>query len=140
RRRSDNLIGGNCSMNYKKIAALGASLAVAGGMIVSASGFTGAYFSQTKSGTITGTVGSVSVSTTGGNNNYGSSDSLDFNFPDLMPGTPQSNTINYTVTGSNKEDIYLVFPNAEALHSLNNMGTYGEVHVQSNGTPIFDSA
>lgn len=113
------------------IAALGAS----GALIASATGATGAYFNDTKSGTFAGTIGSVKINTSGGSG----ADHLDFNFSNLLPGTLQWKSVAYTVTGSAPEDVYLVFPNAEALHSVNNMGTYGEVHVKSNGTEIFAS-
>ena len=141
RRRSDNLVGGNCSMNYKKLAALGASLAVAGGMIVSASGATGAYFSQSAPGTISGQLGSITVSTSGGNG----STAQDFSWSNMLPGVPNSATVDYQNTSVNAEDIYLVFQNQTALSALNNLGTYGEVHISAagNGTPngaLFDSA
>lgn len=113
------------------IAALGAS----GALIASATGATGAYFSDTRSGTFAGTIGSVKINTSGGSG----TDHLNFNFANLLPGTLQSKTVSYTVTGSAPEDVYLVFPNADALHAVNNMGTFGEVHVKSNGTEIFGS-
>ena len=128
-------------MNYKKLAALGASLAVAGGMIVSASGMTGAYFSQSAPGTITGQLGSITVSTSGGNGTT----AQDFSWSNMLPGVPNSATVNYQNTSANAEDIYLVFQNPTALSALNNLGTYGEVHIAAagNGTAnagIFDSA
>ena len=128
-------------MNYKKLAALGASLAVAGGMIVSASGATGAYFSQSAPGTISGQLGSITVSTSGGNG----STAQDFSWSNMLPGVPNSATVDYQNTSANAEDIYLVFQNKTALSALNNLGTYGEVHIAAagNGTnnaSIFDSA
>ncbi len=116
-------------MNYKKLAALGASLAVAGGMIVSASGATGAYFSQTKSGAITGTVGNVAVSTSGGTGD----DHLTFAWTNMLPGVPNSVTVNYTNTGTATEDIYLQFPNLTALSALNDLGTYGAASISTAG-------
>lgn len=113
------------------IAALGAS----GALVAAATGATGAYFNDTKAGTFAGTIGSVKINTSGGSG----ADHLNFNFTNLLPGTLQSKHVSYTVTGSAPEDVFLVFPNAEALHSVNNMGTYGEVHVKSNGTEIFGS-
>jgi hypothetical protein len=96
----------------------------------------GAFFSDTKSGTITGSVGSIKVTTSGG----GGADALDLNYTNLLPGTPQTVVANYTNTGLNTEDVWVVFPNADALHALNNLGTYGELHLASSGTQIFDSA
>ena len=58
-----------------------------------------------------------------------------------MPGEPQTITINYQNTGTGPEDIYLTFPNVPALHALNNLGTYGELHIaDSSSGPVFDSA
>jgi len=118
-------------MNYKKLAALGASLAVAGGMIVSASGVTGAYFSASKSGTITGTLGTVSIATSGGNGASGSNGSIDFQWANMFPGVAKSATVNYTNTGPGPVDVYLTFPNDVALSALNDLGTYGEVHIST---------
>ena len=103
---------------------------------LAAMGSSGAYFSDTHTGTITGSIGVVSVSTNGGNG----AQNMDFQFTNLLPGTPQSATVTYQNTGSGPEDIYLTFPNATALSALNNLGTYGSAHVDSNGTEIFGSA
>lgn len=113
------------------VAALGAS----GALIASATGATGAYFNDTRSGTFAGTIGSVKIDTSGGSG----ADHLNFNFANLLPGSVQTKSVSYTVTGSAPEDVYLVFPDKYALHAVNNMGTYGEVHVKSNGTEIWAS-
>jgi hypothetical protein len=119
------------------VAALGASAA----LVASASGATGAYFNDTKAGTVGGTIGSIKVTTTsnGGNASRGADGNLNFHFDNLLPGSPQNANVEYTNSGKNTEDVYLVFPNAAALHAVNNMGTYGEVHVKSNGNAVFDS-
>ncbi|MBW4061900.1 hypothetical protein HJC99_05000 [Candidatus Saccharibacteria bacterium] len=49
-------------------------------------------------------------------------------------------TTSWTNTGLNKEDVFVVFSNPDALHALNNLGTYGEVHIVGNNGPVFDSA
>ena len=130
----------NKSMKVK-LAALGASVAVVGGLVVTASGATGAYFSQTVPGTVTGQLGSITVSTSGGNG----STAQDFYWNNMLPGLQNSAGVNYQNTSANAEDIYLVFQNKTALSALNNLGTYGEVHVAAagNGTAnaeIFASA
>jgi hypothetical protein len=112
-----------------KLAALGASVAVVGGLVVTASGATGAYFSQSVPGTITGQLGSITVATSGGNG----STAQDFYWSNMLPGVPNSATVNYQNTSANSEDIYLVFQNKTALSALNNLGTYGEVHVAAAG-------
>jgi len=101
---------------------------------------TSAYFSDTHSGTISGTIGNVHENTSGGTG----TDNLDVSFNNLRPGEPQTVTANYSNTGTGKQDFWIVFNNATALSTLNNLGTYGEVHVASTGAgavgDVFDSA
>ena len=96
----------------------------------------GAFFSDTHNGSITGTVGNVHVVVSGGSG----SDSTNFAFNNLLPGEPQTAALSYYNSGSSSEDIWVVFPNATALSALNTLGTYGEVHISNSGTPVFDSA
>lgn len=96
---------------------------------------TGAYFTDTHNGTITGSIGSIRVAPSGGSG----TDSMDFGFANMLPGESQTITLDYQNTGANNQDIWLKFPNATALSALNNLGTYGEAHVGSNGTEIFAS-
>lgn len=112
-----------------------AALVIAAVCVAFGVNLTNATFSDTKSGTISGTLGSVHVTTAGGTG----TDSLDFAFSNLMPGVPQTATATYTNSGSGPEDVYVVFPNATALSALNTLGTYGSVHVLSNGTEVFGS-
>ena len=123
-------------LKNRKVIALAGSITVAGGLIASASGATGAFFSDTKNGTITGTLGTVKVQTSGGSG----TDGLDFAFSNLMPGVAQTANVHYKNTGVGNQDIYLVFPNATALSALNELGAFGEVHIGSNGTEIFADA
>ncbi len=111
-----------------RLAAATASLAVAGGLAVAASGTTGAYFSDTQNGTITGTIGTVRVDTSGGTG----ADGLNFAFTNLMPGESQTARASYTNTGSARQDIWVVFPNADALQALNDLGSYGQLKISSN--------
>jgi hypothetical protein len=106
------------------------------GLVTAASGATGAYFNDSQNGTVTGTVGSIKVSTAGGSGNNG----LDFDFANMLPGDFQTSTVHYTNTGANTEDVYLVFDQAAALHSVNDLGTYGEAKIGSNGATVFSSA
>ena len=121
--------------------AIGTAFALAGGLAVIASGTTGAYFSDTKTGVIKGTTGSIKITTTGGA--VGADDGLNFAFVNLMPGEAQTATVNFTNTGKKAQDVYLTFPNRPALHALNNAGTFAEVHVAGgkggNIAPLFDS-
>lgn len=113
-----------------------ATIGVTAALVATAVQVTGAYFSDSKAGTITGTLGSIKVSTSGGSG----TDNLDFNFTNMLPGVPQTANGGYQNTGTSPEDVWIVFNNAAALHALNDLGTYGEVHVASNGAAIFDSA
>lgn len=124
-----------------KIGAGVTTLALAGTLAVVASGTTGAYFSDTQSGGITGTVGSIHVSVSGQSSDGSNGDGINLLFKNLMPGTAQTVTFNFKNTGPVAQDVFLTFPNVPALHALNNLGTYGEVHVVDNGgTHLFDSA
>jgi hypothetical protein len=116
--------------------ALVASVALLGGTAWLAAGATGAYFSDTHSGTISGTVGSIRVTPYGGSGVSGA----DISFSNMLPGAAQTATVDYQNTGLDPEDVYIVFNNATALSALNNLGTYGEAHLSANGTPLFDSA
>jgi hypothetical protein len=125
-----------------KCAAIVGTAALLGGTAFIASGSTGAYFSDTHTGAITGTIGSIRITPSGGTASADGS-LMDLAFNDLLPGTPQTVTVNYQNTGTSPEDVYLVFPNATALSALNSLGNYGTVHVSSVGTgavgDIFDS-
>jgi hypothetical protein len=126
-------------MRKSKVARI-AGFTVALGATASLVGFaatgTGAYFSDSSPGTISGSVGSIQVSVSGGNG----SSSTDFHFDRLLPGTPQSAVIKYTNTGNSPEDVFLTFPNATALSALNNLGTFGSVQVNNaSGEDVFDS-
>jgi hypothetical protein len=96
----------------------------------------GAYFSDTHSGTVSGTVGSIRITPSGGSG----ADNMDLGFDHLLPGDPQTVTLTYTNTGENPQDVWVKFNNPTALSALNTLGTYGEVHVVSNGVEKFGSA
>jgi hypothetical protein len=96
----------------------------------------GAYFSESHQGKITGTLAGVHCTPSGG----GGASNLDIAFPNpMVPGVAQTVSSTCTNDGNIKEDIYVVFDNPTALSALNNLGTYGEVHLQANGTEIFAS-
>jgi hypothetical protein len=40
--------------------------------------------------------------------------------------------VNFHNTSVNPENVYLTFPNDTALSALNDLGTYGEVHISTN--------
>lgn len=107
--------------------------AVAFGVALVASGIasSGAYFTDTVDGNVTGTLGSIHID---------ANTNTQLSFDNLLPGELQTKSVSYKNTGSSPQDVWLVFPNVTALSALNNLGTYGEVHVANNGTALFDSA
>jgi hypothetical protein len=141
--------------NQKKAARIATFIATIGlsAVLVGAGvNATGAYFSDSKSGAITGTIGSIKVTGGGGNGANG----LDFQFTNLLPGETQTVAGTYQNTGRNNQDVYIVFDSTNgtlqgdgsttgtylsgAVHALNNLGRYGEVHLGANGSEIFGSA
>lgn len=100
-------------------------------LIMSSVASSGAYFTDKADGNVSGTVGSIRIDTT---------TSSDLVFNNMLPGELQAQSVTYKNTGSSPQDVWLVFPNVTALSALNNLGTYGEVHVANNGTALFDSA
>jgi len=117
--------------------ALIATVALLGGTAMIASGATGAYFSETHTGTVTGSTGSIHVDTGASGGTGG--DSLDFDLSNLLPGEPQSMTVRYTNSGLNPEDVWIVF-DPTALGFLNNAGTNATVSITSTGGFSFTSS
>ncbi len=115
---------------------LGASVVLLGAFAIAGVTSTGAYFSDAHNGNISGTVGSIKITGSGG----AGANNLDLSFDRLLPGQSQTVTVGYTNTGNSPEDVFLHFGNADALHALNDLGRYGEFHVVANGTHYFDSA
>ncbi|MGX7678515.1 hypothetical protein ACSMXN_06430 [Jatrophihabitans sp. DSM 45814] len=119
-----------------KLAVFGVAAALVTGLAAVASGATGAYFSDSKAGNITGTVGSIKVNLSGG----AGSDASTFSFDRLLPGTPQTIKVTFQNTGNSPEDVYLTFPNKTSLSALNSLGTFGSAHVaNAAGTEVFGS-
>lgn len=121
------------------IAALGAS----GALIASATGATGAYFSDSTPGTISAASGHLNLDVTGG--------STTLNFSGLMPGEDQTRQITYsTNVSSGAEDVWLYFPDNVAYGQFTGaknaewadggLGRYGHFAVSdSNGGTAFES-
>jgi len=103
---------------------------IAASLAIMATGTTGAYFSESKDGGITGTVGAVHLSVPNST----------FAWTNMMPGVADSAKVDFTNVGTGHQDFYLVFPNATALSALNDLGTFGEVHIAVNGVEQFASA
>jgi hypothetical protein len=117
------------------IGTMGAAVITAVALLASVSSSSGAYFSATRSGTITGSGATITETTSGG----GGTDSADLVYTNMLPNVAQTVTVNYGNTGSVPADAWLVFPNVTALSALNNLGTYGKIQIDSNTTDVFDS-
>jgi hypothetical protein len=98
---------------FARFASLLAVIAVAASLIGVAVASTGAYFTSTQPGAITGNLGTVAVNISG----------QSINFANLMPGTPQTQTVTVQNTGTGNEDLYLAFTNEGFVWSAVN--TYG---------------
>jgi hypothetical protein len=115
----------------RKFLTTGALGVAAFALIAAGAGSTGAYFSEAQGGSITGAVGAVHLGTS----------NTSFAWTNMMPGEPKTASVDFQNTGTGNQDFYLVFNNVPALHALNNLGSYGEVHItDGNGTHLFDSA
>jgi hypothetical protein len=122
----------------RRMVGVGITLVATVGLAVAASGVTSAYFSDTNSGTVSGTIGYVKVSTGGGT---GTPDGLDLKFENLMPGEPQTVKFDYKNIGTGPQDIWITFPNNAALHALNNLGKFGYLKLtDSSAGVLFESS
>ncbi|TFC24541.1 hypothetical protein E3O25_15335 [Cryobacterium sp. TMT1-3] len=111
-------------------------VAVALTMALAALGPTGAYFSDTAQGEITGSLGSIKISGSGGSGSEG----LNLKFSNLLPGEAlQTQTVGYENTGRSNQDVWVVFNDADALHALNDLGNFGAFNVTANDTTVFNS-
>ena len=84
----------------RRFLAAGAVGVAAVALIAASSSVTGAYFTDSKDGSINASTGVVQVNPTS---------SLTLNFTNLLPGEFQTNRVTYTAAGSGGEDIWLVF-------------------------------
>ena len=128
---------GNSTMNKTtaaKIAGFAGALGASATLAAFAVGSTGAYFSDSHTGAINGTMGSIKVAGDGGSG----TDHLGIVFADMLPGQPSSQTVGFTNTGRNTEDVYAVF-DATALRGLNQLGKYGALSISVGGNNVFDS-
>jgi len=123
------------SLKFKGVALI-ATVALLGGTAMVASGATGAYFSETHAGVVTGSTGSIHVDTSDSDGTGG--ESLNFDLNGLLPGEPQTIVVRYTNTGTNPEDVWIVFDPA-ALGLLNAAGTNATISIASTGGFLFSS-
>jgi hypothetical protein len=108
---------------FRRFAALLAVVALLTSALGLAIGGTGAYFTATQPGSITGNLGTVAVAISG----------QSINFADLLPGQVATQTVNVQNTGTANEDMYLVFDNANyAWSAVNDLGQYGKFVINGN--------
>lgn len=107
---------------FARITALVTTLVVTVALIGSVVAMTGAYFTDTHGGgAVNATEGNVAVKI---NDSAGNAPVI--NFAHLMPGVPQTTSVNVQNTGSGNEDIYIVFDNGNGGWSaVNALGAYG---------------
>ena len=81
---------------------------------------TGAYFSESHTGTISGSIGQVHIS-----------DPTSLSFQNLLPGEPQTQTFTVRNTGTGPEDIHVIAPAGIPQ---------GMATIRINGGPTVDAA
>jgi hypothetical protein len=119
---------------FARIAALATTAVATVALLSGVVATTGAYFTDVHGGSITGTFGAVKVNVSGSG---ASTDGLAFNFAGMMPGEYKTANISVQNVGTENEDIYLVFSDANgAWSAVNTLGTYGEFVV--NGTDYYN--
>lgn len=93
-----------------KVAGFVGALCASAALVATAASSTGAYFSDSKDGNLSGTSGHLEVQTTGTN----------INFQGLNPGEDQSQRVTYTPTSNSTthEDVWLVFDTTSAAYGV----------------------
>jgi hypothetical protein len=113
------------------IGAAGLTAALVGSAVAG----TGAYFNDTKPGTIQATLGSIKIDTA----------NTALSFTNLLPGESQTATAQFQNTGANPQDVWIVFNQADIgdhlagtdTNLINDHGTYGAALIKASGTPVF---
>jgi hypothetical protein len=127
---------------FFKVTGFISTLAAGTALVASAATGTGAWFTDSETGSIHADAGSLNLSTS----------DMAVNFVDLMPGEDREKPITYTATASSgNTDIWLTFDTTStayakftgekgnAKHADGGLGRYGHFKVTSDGTPVFDS-
>lgn len=128
----------------KRVAGFVGTLGVAAALFGAGASGTGAYFSDAKQGTVTGTMGSIRITAFAG----GGPDATGISFDKLLPGEAQEKTVRFQNTGQNSQDVWLVFNKADlgdgnaSTHrqKINDLGTDAEIHLSNGAGEVFGSA
>jgi hypothetical protein len=125
---------------FLKVTGFIGTLAAGTALVASAATGTGAWFTDSETGSISANSGHLSIDISGDRN---------MNFADLMPGEYQHKSISYQVTqSSGKADVWLVFsekspavaaftgPKDSAYHKGGGLGRYGHFMVRGTDNAI----
>jgi len=116
-----------------RIAALATTTVATAALLGSVVATTGAYWTDSHGGTITGTNGTVAITVNGG----GGAGLLDFDFSGIMPGVTKTATVNLYNPTANPEAVWVVFNNTNGIWSaVNDLGQFGKFTV---GGYIYDN-
>ena len=112
-------------MNKRKTARIVAfigSLGASAALVASAVGSTGAYFTDSKDGSLSGTAGHIKIDVSG----------QALNFSGLMPGEYQTKSVAYSTNSTGNSDVWMVFnPNNAAYQALT--GAHGNALAPGGG-------
>ena len=125
-----------------KIGGFIGTVAAGAALVAAAAGGTGAYFTDSKAGSMGGKTGQLKLNTT----------DTTLSFTDLLPGTNKTRDIGYNVETTGPSDVWLVFNPTDVEYlkftgaSLNpiypagGLGRYGHFAVSNDsGGPLFQS-
>ena len=120
-----------------KIIVLLTTLALSVALFAVASAATGAYFSDSHAGAVTGTGGTIGVAA-GVNADFGGG--LAINWPNMLPGEVYSATVHYQNDGNAPQDVWMTFTDMKALGAINDLGAFGAVQIlDSSSGQVFYS-
>ena len=118
------------------------TVAAGAALVAAAAGGTGAYFTDSKPGSMSATTGHLKLNTTDTN----------LSFTDLVPGTNKTRDIGYNVETTGPSDVWLVFDPADVAYLKftgakgnpsypdGGMGRFGHFAVSNDsGGPLFQS-
>jgi hypothetical protein len=129
--------------NIVKVAGFIGTLGAGAALVATAATGTGAYFTDTQAGSISGTMGTIQIQA-----GDGGPAATTINFTKMLPGEAQAKTVQFKNTGQNPQDVWIVFDQSHLgdhdhntdTGAVNDRGTYAEIHIKSGSTAVFDSA
>lgn len=127
---------------FLKITGFIGTLGAGAALVATAATGTGAYFTDSASGTISGTMGSIKIQA-----GDGGPAATTISFTKMLPGEKGKQTVSFKNVGENAQDVWVVFPQS-ALgdgnhstddHLVNDLGTYATIQIKSAGSTVFYS-